>query len=316
MKDHTPVLLNEVIEELNLKANYNVIDATLGGGGHSQKILEKISPNGKLIGIDLDNDAIKLAKKRLENFGDRVIFAKDNYQNIKQILKIKKYELSNYPIRAILLDLGLSLYQLQSENRGFSFLDEYGLEMKYDKSDEGPDAKYIINNYKEEQLEKIFKEFGEERLSKQITREIINFRKTKEITSGVELSDIISRVYKRFYKKYSNTNPATKVFQALRIYVNHEFDNIKEFLPDAIDLLESGGRLAVISYHSLEDKIIKEFFRQESRDCLCPIEIPECRCNHKARIKIINKKVIVPSEDEIKINPASRSAKLRVIEKI
>ncbi|MDD3284477.1 MAG: 16S rRNA (cytosine(1402)-N(4))-methyltransferase RsmH [Patescibacteria group bacterium] len=316
MKLHIPVLLNEVIEGLNLKENYNVIDATLGGGGHSQRILEKTSPNGKLIGIDLDSDAIELAKKRLEKFDDRTVFVQDNYQNIKQILKNKKYELSNYPIRAILLDLGLSLYQLQSENRGFSFLDEQGLEMKYDKNDEGPDAKYIINNYKEDQLEKIFREFGEERLSKQIAREIINNRKTKEIISGVELSNIISRVYKRFYKKYSNTNPATKVFQALRIYINHEFDNIKKFLPDAIDLLESGGRLVVISYHSLEDKIIKEFFRQESRDCICPLEVPECRCNHKASLKIINKKVIIPSEDEIKINPASRSAKLRVIEKV
>lgn len=315
MKPHIPVLLNEVIENLNLKSGYNVIDATLGGGGHSEVILEKIRPSGKLIGIDLDENAIKLAKKRLDKYKDRTIFIQDNYKNLKQILKQNESKF-NFPIHAILLDLGLSLYQLQDKNRGFSFLDDKGLEMKYDANCDGPDAKDIINNFKDTELEKIFKEYGEEKLAKQIAREIINYRKTKQIKTGVELADIISKVYKRFYKKYSRVNPATKVFQALRIYINKEFENIENFLPDAIDILEKKGRFAVISYHSLEDRIVKNYFRKEARNCICPVEIPECRCNHKARIKIINKDVITPSTIETNNNKASESAKLRVVEKI
>ncbi len=311
MKPHIPVLLNEVIEGLNLKSNQNVIDATLGGGGHSEVILEKIAPSGIVIGFDLDSSAIEIAKKRLEKFGDRVIYINDNYQNLK------KYESQfDFGINAVLLDLGLSLYQLQDKSRGFSFLDESGLDMKYNKDEDGPDAKHIINNYKEEDLVKIFIDFGEEKLAKQITREIIAFRKTTEISTGSQLSEIITRVYRRFYKKHSRTNPATKVFQALRIYINKEFENIENFLPDAINILEPGGRFVVISYHSLEDRIIKNYFRTESRDCICPLELPECRCNHKASIKIINKGVIVPTSDETKANSASESAKMRIVEKI
>ena len=311
MKLHIPVLLNEVIEGLNLNPNQNVIDATLGGGGHSEMILDKIAPNGKIIGFDLDVSAISIAKKRLRKFGDRVIYINDNYQNLKN------YELQfDFGINAILLDLGLSLYQLQDKNRGFSFLDESGLDMKYDKDESGPDAKYIINNYKEEDLVKIFNDFGEEKLAKQIAKEIVSARKVKEINTAIELSDVISRIYRRFYKKYSRTNPATKVFQALRIYINHEFENIENFLPDAIKILRPGGRFVVISYHSLEDRIIKNYFKTESRDCICPLELPECRCNHKASIRIINKSIILPSQEEIVLNPASESAKMRIVEKI
>lgn len=315
MKVHIPVLLNEVIEGLNLKKNYNIVDATLGGGGHSEKILEKIAPNGRLIGIDLDKNAIDLAKKRLNKHKNRVIFIQDNYKNLKQILKQNESKF-NFSIHGILLDLGLSLYQLQDQGRGFSFLDETGLEMKYDISNDGIDAKYIINNFKEQELEKIFREYGEERLSRQISREIINFRKEKEIKTGIELSYIITKVYKRFYKKYSKVNPSTKVFQALRIYINHELENVENFLPDAVNILEKGGRLVVISYHSLEDRIVKNYFRTESRDCICPSEIPECRCNHKKSIKIINKNIIIAKKEEIIINRASESAKLRIVEKI
>jgi 16S rRNA (cytosine1402-N4)-methyltransferase len=311
MKPHIPVLLNEVIEGLNLKKNYNVIDATLGGGGHSEVILEKIGPKGKLIGFDLDKNAIELAKKRLSKFKDRVIYIQDNYQNLN------KYEPKfNFPIHAILLDLGLSTYQLQDKNRGFSFLDDAGLEMKYDKDEDVPSAKEIVNNFKEHELEEIFRKFGEEKLSKQIAREIVSHRNKKQITSGAELSSIVGSIYKKFYIKYSRVNPATKAFQALRIYINKEFENIENFLPQAVNILSSGGRFAVISYHSLEDRIVKNYFRQESKDCICPVEIPECRCNHKAKIKIINKNIIIPTQEEIKNNPASESAKLRIVEKI
>jgi len=315
MKLHIPVLLDEVIEALNLSKNKNIVDATLGGGGHSEKILEKISPEGKLIGIDWDKDAIKIAIKRLDKYKNRTIFIEDNYKNLKQILKQNESKF-NFPISGILLDLGLSLYQLQDKSRGFSFLDDYGLERKYNTKENLQDAKYIINNFKEQELASIFRELGEEKLAMQIAREIVNFRKTQEIKTGIELAEIVSRIYRRFYKKHSKTNPATKVFQALRIYINSELENIKEFLPDAINILEPKGRLAVISYHSLEDRIVKNYFRRESKDCICPSEIPECRCNHKKSIKIINKDIIIPTEEERKNNPASESAKLRIVEKI
>lgn len=312
MKDHIPVLLNEVIENLNPQPNQNFIDATLGGAGHAEKILEKTSPNGILIGVDLDESAIELAKKRLNKFGKRAILISENYKNLKQKLH-EQYR--NIQIHGVLLDLGLSLYQLQDSNRGFSFLNE-NLKMKFDEFCEGDDAEQIVNFYKQETLEQIFKEFGEEKLSRQIAREIIVSRETKKIDSGKELAEIISKVYQKYYRQRSKMNPATKVFQALRIYVNHEFENIKSFLPDAIDILSGGGRMAVITFHSLEDRIVKEIFRDMATDCICPPNFPKCVCDHRAKIKLINRKVIIPGDKEIQDNPASRSAKLRIIQKL
>lgn len=312
MKSHIPVLLNEVVAGLSLKPNYNVIDATLGGGGHAEKILEKTSPEGILIGTDLDEDAIELAKKRLNKFGKRAILIKQNYAYLKQKLH-EQY--SNVQIHGILLDLGLSLYQLQDTNRGFSFLND-NFSMKFDENSDGEDVKEIINSYSQEKLEKIFKEFGEEKLARQIAKKIINYRNTKKIQTSKELASIVQDIYQKFYRQKSKVHPATKVFQALRIYINKEFDNIKTFLPDAIDILERGGRLAVITFHSLEDRIVKEIFRDISCDCICPPNFPKCVCNHRAKIKLINRKVIIPTEKEIRENSASRSAKLRIIEKI
>lgn len=312
MKDHIPVLLDEVIDGLNLKPNYNVIDATLGGGGHSEKILEKTSPNGILIGVDLDCSAIELAKKRLNKFGKRAILFSHNYKNLKQKLHEQYRDIQ---IHGILLDLGLSLYQLQDTSRGFSFLNDK-FEMKFDESNDGEDAQEIINIYSQEKLEKIFKEFGEEKLARQISIEIINYRNAKKIETSKELAEIISNFYQKYYRQKSKIHPATKVFQALRIYINKEFENIKTFLPSAIDILQSSGRLAVITFHSLEDRIVKQIFKDLACDCICPPNFPKCVCNHRARIKIINRKVIVPSREEIANNPASRSAKLRIIQKI
>lgn len=312
MKDHIPVLLNEVIENLNPQPNQNFIDATLGGGGHAEKILEKISPNGILIGADLDDGAIEIAQQKLKKFGKRAILIKQNYKNLKQKLH-EQYR--NIQIHGILLDLGLSLYQLQDNNRGFSFLNE-NLKMKFDESCEGDDVWQIVNFYKQETLEQIFKEFGEEKLSRQIAREIIIFREIKKIDSGRELAEIISRVYQKHYRKRSKINPATKVFQALRIYINHEFDNIKSFLPDAIDILSSGGRMAVITFHSLEDRIVKEIFKDMATDCICPPNFPKCVCDHRAKIELVNRKVIIPGDKEMLENSASRSAKLRIIQKL
>ncbi|HNV97475.1 MAG TPA: 16S rRNA (cytosine(1402)-N(4))-methyltransferase RsmH [bacterium] len=312
MKNHIPVLLDEVIKGLDLKENYNVIDATLGGGGHSEKILEKISPNGILIGVDLDDNAIKLARKKLNKFGSRAILIKQNYTNLKKIIH-EQYP--NIQIHGILLDLGLSLYQLQDTSRGFSFLND-NFSMKFDENSDEEDAQEIINSYSQEKLEKIFKEFGEEKLSSQIAREIVNYRNNSKIKTSKELAELIEKVYKKFYSKKSKIHPATKVFQALRIYINKEFDNIRNFLRDAIEILETGGRLTVITFHSLEDRIVKQIFKDEACDCICPKNFPKCVCDHRARIKIINHKVIIPSEKEIIENPASRSAKLRIIEKL
>ncbi len=321
-KKHVPVLLNEVIEGLNLKPNNNVIDATLGGGGHAQEILKKISPQGKLIGIDLDENALEIAKNNLREY-QNAFFIQANYQDLnkeflKQKLKnkIKTDEsLSNIPIHAILLDLGLSLYQLQEKNRGFSFSGQESLNMSFDQGS-GESVEEIINNYSEKDLADIFYKYGEEKLSRQIASLIVKRRTQEKINTPEKLVRIIELIYKSKFKNKSQKHPATKVFQALRIYVNRELENIENFLPRALDILEKNGRLVVISYHSLEDRIVKNFFQQESRDCLCPPELPVCRCGHQAQIKLINRKVIIPSTVEIENNPASRSAKLRIVEKI
>jgi len=312
MKEHIPVLLNEVIKNLNPQSNQNFIDATLGGGGHAEKILEKTAPDGILIGVDLDEKAIELAKKRLNKFGRRAILIKQNYKNLKEKLNEQYRDIQ---IHGILLDLGLSLYQLQDTSRGFSFLNN-NLGMKFDEDDDKEDAEEIINSYSQEKLEKIFKEFGEEQLARHIAKQIVNYRNNSKIKTSRELAEIVESVYKKFYRQKSKINPATKVFQALRIYINHEFDNIKSFLPDAIDILETGGKMAVITFHSLEDRIVKEIFKDASHDCICPPNFPKCVCNHRAKIKLINRKVIVPTEREVKDNPASRSAKLRIIQKL
>jgi 16S rRNA (cytosine1402-N4)-methyltransferase len=321
MHKHIPVLLDEVIEGLNLKKNYNIIDATLGGGGHAQEILKKTAPHGKLIGFDLDPQAIKLAQKNLQKYNlstslgveNRVIYIPSGYQTLKQK---QNEQLSQISINGILLDLGLSLYQLQESDRGFSFLGKSSLDMRYDRNDQKINAEYIINNFKEEELADIFYRYGEERLSRQIASLIVKRRTQEKIDSPNKLVKIIELIYRSKFKSKSQKHPATKVFQALRIYCNEEFNNLNDFLPQAIDVLEPGGRFVVISYHSLEDKIVKEYFKKESRDCICPPELPECRCGHQAQIKSINRKVIVPAAEEIKNNPASRSAKLRIVEKI
>jgi 16S rRNA (cytosine1402-N4)-methyltransferase len=296
-----------------LKKDYNIIDATLGGGGHSQKILEKTTPQGKLIGIDWDEGAIQRAKENLSVFGDRAYLIRGNYKDFKDLLKENEV---NLKINGILIDLGLSMYQLDERDRGFTFKGNENLDMRYDRDPEKINAEQILNEFPEEKIADIFYQYGEERLSRQIASLIIKRREQERIDTPEKLVRIIELIYKTKFRDKSKKHPATKVFQALRIYINQEFENIKEFLPNAIDVLEKGGRLAVITFHSLEDKIVKECFKKESRGCICPVEIPECRCGHQAKIKIINRKVIVPGVEEIKNNPASRSAKLRVVEKI
>lgn len=308
---HVPVLPEEIIHYLKLSPGHLVIDCTLGGGGHSRAILKRISPKGRMLGIDLDPLAISAAEKQLKKYKKQITLVQDNFKNLKKISDVYKFN----KVDAILLDLGLSSGQLQDHGRGFSFLAQGRLDMRFGQSGELTAGK-IINTYGREELTEIFKKYGEEKLASLIAKKIIAIRKEGLITSPNQLVGIVSDVYKRHYRGKSKINPATKIFQALRIEVNKEFENLEEILPQAAGLLKKGGRLAVISYHSLEDKIVKDFFKQESRDCLCPPKLPVCRCGHEKSLKIITKKPVSPTENEVNQNPRARSAKLRVAERI
>jgi len=308
MSRHVPVLLNEIMQELQLRPNNNVIDCTLGDAGHSEAMLEKIAPclpagrpKGKLLGIDLDMEAVLRAKRFLYRFEDRAIIVRDNFSNLKEIAEKNNFK----PINAILMDLGWSSPQFAERGRGFSFQTDEPLDMRYSVT-EKETAADIVNNGGEQELANIFKNFGEEQLSKEIAKAIIDFRKNKAIEKSGELAEIILQVYRTKLRTdkeipwIGGLHPATKVFQALRMEVNHELDNLKAVLPQAVDLLSSGGRLAVITFHSLEDRIVKQYFQTIANKT----------------VKLINKKPISATDEEIKLNPRARSAKLRVVEKI
>ncbi|MFA6322625.1 MAG: 16S rRNA (cytosine(1402)-N(4))-methyltransferase RsmH, partial [Candidatus Buchananbacteria bacterium] len=308
---HQPVLLEEVIKYLEPKPGENFIDCTLGGSGHTEEILKLNGPSGKVLGIDLDPLAIKTAQEATKKYKNRTIFVQDNFRNLKRILKDCHFG----QVDGILLDLGLSSGQLQDQGRGFSFLAEGSLDMRFG-GQSNLTAEKIINTYNEKDLIEIFKNYGEERLAKPIAQRIVAKRKELAITRPEQLVEIVAEVYHKYFHNKSKTNPATKIFQALRIAVNEELDNLKLILPPAAEALKKNGRLVVISYHSLEDKMVKDFFRAESRDCLCPPAMPVCQCHHKKSLKIITPKPIEPSWEEIAANPRSRSAKMRVAQKI
>lgn len=291
---HEPVLLKEVLEGLNPQPNQNYVDGTYGGGGHSLAILELIKPKGQVIGIDLDPNVVKNVKHK------NLILVHDNYKHLKKILN----GLGINKIDGILLDLGLSSDQLGSRDRGFSFQGEGFLDLRYDQNSDRPTAAEILKTASEKELIQIFKEYGEEPLAWQITKQIINKRQDGEFIETADmLVQLVSEQYRKKYRTRSKLNPATKVFQALRIAVNDEYGNIINVLPDAVESLASGGRLAVISFHSGEDRIVKHFFKKEV-------------AKDEPKIKIINKRPIIASEVETKNNPRSRSAKLRIVEKI
>lgn len=298
---HVPVLLSEAIDSLQLKSNQNVVDCTLGDAGHSEIILEKVAPKGKLLGIDLDAEAVLRSKRFLYRFEDRAVIARDNFANLKAIAEKNNFK----PINAILLDLGWSTPQFEERGRGFSFLKDEPLDMRYSTT-EKETAADIVNSYSESELAVIFKNFGEENLSKEIAKAIAGFRKNKKIEKTGELVEIILEVYRQKLRTnkeipwIGGLHPATKVFQALRMEVNHELDSLKKVLPQAVEILASGGRLAVISFHSLEDRIVKQYFKSIAG----------------RTIKLINKKPIIASQEETAVNSRARSAKLRVIEKI
>jgi len=300
---HVPVLLHETIEGLNLKPGSKVVDCTLGDAGHSEKILEIIGANGKFLGIDADPEAVLRAKQYLYNFDEQTIFVRDNFLNLGKILA----ENSFTPVDAVLMDLGWSTPQFSDRGRGFSFEKDESLDMRYDSlNSQTKTAADIINESSFSELEKIFKNYGEEKFAGEIARAIEDQRKFAPISGTKQLAEIILQVYRE--KLHSDKevpwiggiHPATKVFQALRIAVNDELGVLKKVLPQAVESLNIGGRLAVITFHSLEDRIAKQFFQKE---------------NNKS-VKIINKKPIIVSADELQNNPRARSAKLRIIEKI
>lgn len=306
---HKSVLLSECIEGLNIKEDGIYVDGTLGGAGHSSEIIKRLSKTGKLIGIDRDTDALEAAKEKLKEF-ENVIYYHGNHDNIKEILD----ELKIDKVDGILLDLGVSSYQLDEKNRGFSYLGENILDMRMDKTQE-LDAKFVINSYKEEELAKIIFEYGEERFSRQIAKNICIERKTKEISTTKQLVEIIEKSIPAKFKN-KDSHPAKRTFQAIRIEVNNEIKPLYETIINSIDCLNPGGRLAVITFHSLEDRAVKNAYIDTEGKCICPPGLPYCACGAVKKGKIITKKPILPSQKEMDENPRSKSAKLRIIEKI
>ena len=302
---HYTVMLNEAVDALECQDGKIYVDCTLGGGGHSELILKRISPNGRLISFDIDDEAIAHSKERLKNYPNLTI-VKSSYTNIKselQKLGIEKIT------GGVILDLGASYHQLTKAERGFSFSKNAPLDMRFDMESDFS-AYDIVNKYSEDDLVRIFSEYGEERFSKRIAKKIVEVRRVEPIRTTKELADIIIEATPRIK---SNIHPATRVFQAIRIEVNQELKNVKNVLHDILELLDTGGIISVISFHSLEDRIVKQFFKYESQKCRCNDMI--CKCP-PPKIELVNKKPIMASEKEIKENPPSRSAKLRVVRAI
>lgn len=308
---HIPVLLNEVIQYLNLKPNKNYIDCTLGFAGYAQKILEATKPSGKYLGIDLDPKAIKESKKVLSKYGERVILVNENFVNLGEIAE--KYQYNS--VDGILFDLGLSSFQLEDQQRGFSYKALGDLDMRFGEKSGNYQAKDVLNKYKEEDLMEIFKKYGEFKTGQaaRLAKIIIKKRKAKIIETADEFREIVIAIIPSKFKKEPILSRA---FQALRIYVNDELNNLEKALQDALNILNKKGRMVCISYHSLEDRIVKNFLKRESKDCICPPEIPKCICDHQKSLKILTKKPIIAQDSEIKKNIRSRSAKMRVAQKI
>jgi 16S rRNA (cytosine1402-N4)-methyltransferase len=310
---HIPVMLDEAIEYLDPQPGQNYIDCTLGGGGYTFELAKKVLPEGMILSIDLDEMAIVNAERIITKNGIKnVVLAKDNFKNLTQILD-KNWR--NKMFSGIVMDLGLSSAQLNDRDRGFSFKDDAPLNMAFGTQIE-ISAEKIINEYKQADIEKILREYGEEKYAHSIAALIVRERDKNKIQTTGRLVEIISRATPPGYRYDKKINFATKTFQALRIAVNDELGNLETALPLADNILEPGGRIVVISYHSLEDRIVKNYFKYESCDCVCPPAVPVCQCGHQAKLKIITKKPLVPTEAEIARNPRARSAKMRVAEKI
>jgi 16S rRNA (cytosine1402-N4)-methyltransferase len=307
---HASVLLDEAMEILVRDGGEIFVDATLGLGGHAEALLERLS-NARLIGIDQDTEATEQARKRLERFGSRATIVHANFAEVKSVIAGEASE----GVDGILADLGVSSLQFDTGSRGFSFREDAPLDMRMDAESDDPTAAELLATLNEEEIANVIYQFGEERFSRRIARRIVEKREAgTPITTTKQLAELVERSVKRSPKE--KTHPATRTFQALRIAVNRELEVLETFITDAVDVLKIGGRLAIISFHSLEDRIVKHGFQKLSGKCTCPPRIPQCVCGAEKRVEILTKKPIVPGDDEMERNWRSRSAKLRAVRKL
>ena len=316
--DHIPVLVDEVIQFLQPKNHGFYVDGTVGLGGHAAVILQKSAPSGYLLGIDLDSEALAIATERLREYKERVTLVNENFAHLDRLPQLhrglEQVGMAIPRLDGILLDLGVSSLQLDTPMRGFSFNHSGPLDMRMDVS-QSLSAAHVVNHHPEDTLATIFTQFGQERWAKRIARQIVRTRKRKRISTTCQLAEIaLEAIPSKSID--GRIHPATRVFQALRIYINDELKNLHSGIRCAASALKPGGRLCVISFHSLEDRIVKEQFRTLSRDCICPPKSPICVCKHTPTLQILTKRPITPTLDEIRRNPRSRSAKLRVAMKI
>lgn len=307
--NHVSVLLNETIEGLNIKPDGIYADGTLGGAGHSYQIASKLNGLGRLIGFDQDEDAIKASTERLKEFKN-VTIVRSNYRNMKEELNNRGIE----KVDGILLDLGVSSYQLDTVSRGFSYKEAAPLDMRMDNRNEVT-ARDIVNNYSQGDLFRIIRDYGEDKFAANIAKHIVMNREVKPIETTTELAEIVKAAIPMKFRKQGG-HPAKQTFQAIRIELNSELSVLKESLMDMIDLLNPNGRICIITFHSLEDRIVKNIFKEAEDPCTCPKNFPTCVCGKKSKGKVITRKPILPSEEELKLNLRSKSAKLRIFEKI
>ena len=305
---HKSVLLNETIDGLNIKPDGIYVDGTLGGGGHAYEVCRRLGEKGSIVGIDQDAAAIEAASARLKDFGEKVTIVRSNYCDMKS----KLHELGIDKVDGIVLDLGVSSYQLDTAERGFSYREDAPLDMRMDTRQKMT-ARDIVNDYTEADLYRVIRDYGEDKFAKNIAKHIVQARAVKPVETTAELSEIIrASIPMKFQKK--SGHPAKRTFQAIRIELNRELDVLRDSLDDMIDLLNPGGRLCIITFHSLEDRIVKSAFRKNENPCTCPPDFPVCVCGKKSKGSIITMKPILPSEEELEYNSRSKSAKLRIFE--
>ena len=309
--NHYSVLLNETIENLNIKPDGIYVDGTLGGGGHAYQVASRLSEKGRLIGIDQDADAIAAAGERLREFGDKITIIRSNYANMKEEL----HRIGVEKVDGIVLDLGVSSFQLDTPERGFTYRDENApLDMRMDDR-QSLTAKDIVNGYSEMDLYRIIRDYGEDKFAKNIAKHIVQERAKKPIETTGELTEII-RASIPMKVQVTGGHPAKRTFQAIRIELNKELEVLQDNLDDMIDLLNPGGRICIITFHSLEDRIVKTNFKRNENPCTCPSDFPVCVCGKKSKGKVVTRKPILPSEEELEVNSRSKSAKLRVFERV
>ncbi len=307
--EHTTVLLDETVDGLNVRPDGIYVDATLGGGGHAFKVCTKLGSTGRLIGIDQDADAIEAAGKRLEGFGEKVTIIRSNYRDMKPEL----HKLGIDGVDGITLDLGVSSYQLDTAERGFSYRMDAPLDMRMDQRQKLT-ARDIVNGYSEAELFRVIRDYGEDRFAKNIAKHIVAEREKAPVETTGQLNEIIKRAIPMKVQK-TGGHPSKRTFQAIRIELNHELEVLRDSLDEMIDMLRPGGRICVITFHSLEDRIVKSAFRRNENPCTCPSHFPVCVCGKVSKGKVITRKPILPTQEEMESNPRSKSAKLRIFER-